>query len=265
MAQSTVAEDPGDVEGLRAGGAEIRDLMRQAHAAGARMVQFPEGAVVYPDKYVMSSGEPGTVADADWDRADWTVLREEAELIARLAGELGLWTAFGSIHPLSAPHRPHNCFYIVSDTGELVGRYDKRFLSSTELTWMYTPGKAALVFEVDGFRFGIALCIEANFPELFEEYERLDVHCVLLSMMCDDETRSLIAQSYAALYNYWVGYSVPAQYGATAPSGVVAPGGRCSRAARQRAPRDSLSSPPSDQSTRADPPAPGVTTKAVHS
>lgn len=42
VAQSTVAEDPGDVEGLRAGGAEIRDVMRQGHAAGARMVQFPE-------------------------------------------------------------------------------------------------------------------------------------------------------------------------------------------------------------------------------
>ncbi len=236
VAQSTVAEDPGDVDVVRAGGAEMRDLMRQAHEAGARMVQFPEGAVVYPNKHVMSSGKPGIVADADWDRADWKVLRGEAESIARLAGELRLGTVFGSIHPLTAPHRPHNSLYVVSEAGELVGRYDKRFFSNTELTRMYTPGTSPVVFEVDGFRFGIALCIEANFPELFAEYERLDVDCVLLSVMFDDAMRALIAQSYAALYNYWVGYSVPAQYGATAPSGVVAPGGwwlsRCQAEAR---------------------------------
>ena len=226
VAQSTVCEDPGDVAALRASGAEIRALMRQASAGGARLVQFPEGAITYPSKYVVSSGAPGTVADADWSRADWEVLREEAGAVAELAGELGLWVVFGSIHPLTPPHRPHNSLYVVSDAGELVARYDKRFLSHTELTWMYTPGRAPLVFEVDGFRFGTALCIEAHFPELFEEYERLDVHCVLVSVMVDDATRALIAQSYAALFSHWVGYSVPAQYAATVPSGIVAPGGR---------------------------------------
>ncbi|MEU0027475.1 hypothetical protein [Streptomyces sp. NPDC006335] len=33
-------------------------------------------------------------------------------------------------------------------------------------------------------------------------------------------------QAYGTLYNYWVGYSVPSQFSATVPSGVVAPGGR---------------------------------------
>ncbi|MFE4336056.1 nitrilase-related carbon-nitrogen hydrolase, partial [Streptomyces sp. NPDC056831] len=72
------------------------------------------------------------------------------------------------------PHRPHNSLYVVSDEGALAARYDKRYLSNTELSYLYTPGTAPLVFEVDGIRFGTALCIEANFPELFEQYER---HC----------------------------------------------------------------------------------------
>ena len=38
-----------------------------------------------------------------------------------------------------------------------------------------------MVFEVDRFRMGLALCIEAHFPGVFAEYERLDVDCVLLS------------------------------------------------------------------------------------
>ncbi|MFI6440814.1 carbon-nitrogen hydrolase family protein [Streptomyces sp. NPDC050759] len=143
-----------------------------------------------------------------------------------MAGELGLWVAFGAPHPLTWPHRPHNSLYVVSDTGELVGRYDMRYLSHTEVSYLYTPGTAPLVFEVDGVRFGVALCIEANFPELFAEYERLDVDWVLLSVMVYDAARAVLAQAYATLYTYWVGYAVPAQFGATAPATITAPGGR---------------------------------------
>ncbi|MFG2379165.1 carbon-nitrogen hydrolase family protein [Streptomyces sp. NPDC048504] len=207
-------------------GAEIRSLIRAASRAGARLVQFPEGAITYPGKYVMSSAGPDIVAESDWTRVDWNILRQEAEEIAALAGELGLWVAFGSIHPLTPPNRPHNSLYVVSDTGQLVTRYDKRLLSHTEATYMYTPGTDPMVFEIDGIRFGAALCIEAHFPELFAEYERLDIDCLLLSVMVDDPMRAVIAQAYAALYDYWIGYAIPAQYSATVPSGIVAPGGR---------------------------------------
>ncbi|WBP91939.1 carbon-nitrogen hydrolase family protein [Kitasatospora cathayae] len=227
VAQSTVPEDPGDQAAIRVAGEEVRALMREAAGAGARLVQFPEGALVYPDKRVVATGPDGTGVPADWSGAAWDVLREEAERIAALAGELGLWTVFGSLHPLTPPRRPHNSLYVVSDHGDLVARYDKRFLSNTELSYLYTPGRPEpTVFDVDGVRFGLAICIEANFPTLFAEYERRDVDCVLLSVMVDDPARATVAQAYGTLYNYWLGYAVPAQYAATAPSGIVAPGGR---------------------------------------
>nr|WP_267890889.1 carbon-nitrogen hydrolase family protein [Streptomyces sp. AS58] len=219
-------EDPTDRGALRAAGQEIRALMVEAAEAGARLVQFPEGAVTYPSKHVMAAGTAGELVPADWSRAAWDVLREEAESITVLAGRLGLWTVFGSIHPLTPPNRPHNSLYVVSDRGQLVARYDKRFLSHTEVSYLYSPGHQPLVVEVDGIRFGFALCIEANFPEVFAEYERLDVNCVLLSVMVDDAPRARVAQAYATLYNYWVGYSVPSQFSTTVPSGIVAPGGR---------------------------------------
>ncbi|MFF1872347.1 hypothetical protein [Kitasatospora herbaricolor] len=108
MAQSTVPEDPADVDQLRAAGREIRALMREAAAAGARLVQFPEGAIVYPGKHVVAQRPDGSMKPADWSRAEWGVLREEAVAVADLAGELRLWTVFGSLHPLTAPNRPHN-------------------------------------------------------------------------------------------------------------------------------------------------------------
>jgi predicted amidohydrolase len=225
VAQTNVPEDPADSRALRDSGAQIRSLMREAHASGATLAQFPEGAVVYPGKRVMSSGGPSTLAEADWSRANWDVIRSEAEAIASLAAELRLWTAFGSPHPLTPPRRPHNSLYIISPSGAVVTRYDKRFLSNTEVSWMYTPGTEPVVFKAEGLRFGCALCIEAHFPEIFAEYEQLNVDCMLLSVMVNDPFRPVIAQAYAALYDYWAGYSTPAQYSHSAPAGVVAPGG----------------------------------------
>ncbi|MFF2142155.1 carbon-nitrogen hydrolase family protein [Kitasatospora sp. NPDC058190] len=226
VAQSTVPEDPTEQRALRAAGQEIRALMVKAAGVGARLVQFPEGALVYPSKHVMAAGPAGSLVPADWSRAAWNVLREEADSIAALAGKLGLWTVFGSIHPLTPPNRPHNSLYVISDCGCLVARYDKRFLSDTEVSFLYSPGQQPLVFEVDGIRFGNALCIEANFPEVFAEYERMDVDCVLLSVMVDDAPRARIAQAYGTIYSYWLGYSVPAQFSTTVPAGIVGPGGR---------------------------------------
>ncbi|WP_327373070.1 hypothetical protein OG393_03515 [Streptomyces sp. NBC_01216] len=108
VAQSTVPEDPTDQGALRAAGQEIRALMVEASEAGARLVQFPEGAITYPSKHVMAAGPTGELLPADWSRAAWDVMREEAESITALAGRLGLWTVFGSLHPLTPPNRPHN-------------------------------------------------------------------------------------------------------------------------------------------------------------
>ena len=225
VAQTTVPDDPADAGALRESGAQIRALMRDAHRSGATLAQFPEGALVYPGKRVVSSAGPAVLAEADWTRADWDVMRTEAEAIAGLAGQLGLWTVFGSLHPRTPPRRPHNSLYVIAPDGAVATRYDKRFLSNTEVSWMYTPGTEPVVFEAGGLRFGCALCIEVHFPELFADYERLDADCVLVSVMVDDPVRPVIAQAYAALHNYWVGYSAPAQYSRSAPAGIVAPGG----------------------------------------
>lgn len=241
VAQTIVPEDPTDPGALRESGAQIRQLMRDAAAAGADLAQFPEGAITYPGKYVMSSAGPGTLAAADWSRVDWDVMREEAEQVAVLAGELALWTVFGSLHPLTPPRRPHNSLYVVTPAGRLIARYDKRYLSNTEVSWMYTPGTDPLTFLAGSLTFGCALCIEVNFPEVFAAYEQLDVDCMLVSVMVEDAIRPVIAQSYAALHSYWLGYSVGGQRLAPGPvDGVDArPRGRVRRLPRtdQRAVR----------------------------
>jgi len=204
--QSPVTRDP------RSNGEAVRALMRSAHQAGARLAHFPEDAM---STYPLREEETG-----------WDALLDELEKTAVLARELGLWTVVGASHRLTPPNRPHNSLYVISDKGEVAGRYDKRLCSFNEIRNYFTPGFDPLVFEVDGFRFGCAICIEINFPELFLEYGRLGVDCVLFSAHSKDPMFGAMAQGHAAANNYWLSVSIPAQFAEALPSGVIGPDGR---------------------------------------
>lgn len=209
VAQSPISTDP------RANGATIRAVMHRAAAYGARIVQFPEGALSgYPKEQIRS-----------WDDVDWAAVDAELDQVIALAGELGIWVVLGSAHRLSAPHRPHNSLYVISERGTIVDRYDKRLCSHTEINEFYSPGFSPVTFEVDGMRFGCAICIEVNFPELFAEYERAGVDCVLLSAYPVDSIFATKASVHAAINNYWVGLSAPAQTQQLFASAVFGPDG----------------------------------------
>jgi predicted amidohydrolase len=198
---------------MRENGAHLREQMTQARDAGARLVQFPE--------YALSGHPKGHITD--WAGVDWRALRDELEATAAHAGKLGLWTVLGCNHRLTPPHRPHNSLYVISDEGALIGRYDKRLCSNTEINDWYSPGFAPLVFEVDGFKFGLNICIEVAFPHLFAEYEALGVDCVLFSTSaCDARTR-IFARAHAATNCYWI--SLAATAGPGGASGLIGPDG----------------------------------------
>jgi predicted amidohydrolase len=202
---------------VHANGRTVRRLMREAAAGQARLVQFPEG---------MLSGYPKEQF-TEWDQVDWAAVHDELAQVIVLAARLQLWVVLGSAHPLSAPNRPHNSLYVISDQGEVVDRYDKRFCSHTEITRFYSPGFEPVVFNIDGIRFGCALCIEINFPEVFSEYERLGVDCVLLSAYpgTADATFSTKSQAHAAINANWVALSAPAQTAALTSCELVGPDG----------------------------------------
>ena len=207
--QPSASADP------RANGAEARRMLREAAVAGARLTHFPEG---FLSGYAVEDV-------ATWDDVDWAVVRDELEEVAALAGELGTWVVLGSAHPLTPPHRPHNSLYVISDEGRLVDRYDKRKCSHTEVTRFYTPGFEPLVVDVDGFRFGTAICLEVNFPDLFADYGRRGVDCLLLSAYPVDAIFATKARSHAAIHNYWLSLSVPAQTTHLFHSGLIGPHG----------------------------------------
>jgi predicted amidohydrolase len=203
-AQTPVCRDPCE------NGVVIRAQMREASDKGARLVQFTEGAL---SGYALN----------DQERTEWERVGSELEQVTSLARELKLWTVLGSGHRLDG-RRPYNSLYVISDAGEIAARYDKRLCSHNEIYNFFSPGFQPCVFEADEFRFGLTLCLEVCFPELFMEYERLGVDCVLLSAHSGDPMFGVMAQGHAAANCYWMSVSTPARAGAL-PTGAIGPDG----------------------------------------
>ena len=228
VAQTEVSSEVATADVLADASARVRCQMAQAAHAGARLIHFPEGTLTHPSKRLISRQRP-QIGEADWTKLNWDALHDELAAIARTAASLRIWTVVGAPHRLSAGRRPHNSLYVFSDHGGLVTRYDKRRLSTTEIAYMYTPGTDAVVFDIDGFRFGSALCLEILFPELFVEYAAMDVDAVLVSS-APSPAFGLLAHSHAIMNAVSVSLAVAAGLDTgVAPSGICAPQGWLAR------------------------------------
>ena len=154
---------------LQAQGDRIVDAVARSAEGGARIALFPENALASPHKRHVSRSAP-EIDEADWTKVDWDVLRLQLARIADAARRHQIAVVVGAVHDLGEGRRPHNCLYVISDTGRLVTRYDKRRLSTTEITYMYTPGTEALLVELAGLRIGLVIGLEVLFPDLFTAY-----------------------------------------------------------------------------------------------
>ena len=208
-AQSFISKD------VRENGKEIRVLMTKAAHLGARVVNFPEGAM---SGYVKAQ-------IWDWQDVDWELLQNELDATRQLAKKLGIWVALGSNHRLSPPNRPHNSIYIISDEGKIIDRYDKKWCSYTETNDWYTPGNSLTTFEVDGWTFGCAICVEIQFPEHFLAYGVKGIDCMLYSVYKDSPMFGVQAQAYAATNNYWFSISNACQQTKELQSQMIGPNG----------------------------------------
>ena len=194
---------------IEANGAHIRGLLDDAAAQGARLALFPEGAL---SGYVKTQVR-------DWADLDWAMLERELAAVSAHARRLGMLALVGSAHALSG-RRPHNSLFALPDGP----RYDKRRLSHTEVTGWYTPGLDPMTIEQAGFAFGMTICIEVQFPELYAAYEALGVDCVLHATYGLGPVGDVILRSHAATNCLWLAVATPAN-AAELASGIIGPDG----------------------------------------
>jgi predicted amidohydrolase len=93
---------------------------------------------------------------------------------------------------------------VISRTGEIVDRYDKRFCSgdadgdSGDLAH-YTPGDHLCVWEINAISCGALLCYDYRYPELSREYKRRGVDLMFHSFHAANASAEQIATIGAAI------------------------------------------------------------------
>ncbi len=131
---------------------KVRQLMSEATAKGARIVCFPEA---YLPGLRGVDFEVPPYARADQERA----LRE----VAQWAREFAVATILGLERITDAGRQI--AAYVIDSGGRVQGCQTKTQLAPSE-DRIYIPGEGRRLFEIEGLKFGIAICHEGwRYPE----------------------------------------------------------------------------------------------------
>ena len=148
----------------------IMDQMEESNTQGASLAHFPECAL---------SGYPG-VDLKTMDGFQWGMLHRYTDSITLLARKLDMWVILGSIHELSDTIKPLNSLYVISPSGKIIDRYDKRFCTKGDLKF-FSAGNHFVMFNIHGIKCGLLICFDVRFPELYREYKKQDVELIFQS------------------------------------------------------------------------------------
>ena len=149
----------------------IRQYMKKAAQAGAHLLHTSETCL---------SGYAGSnftsFEDFDWER-----LRAETARLREYAAALHLWLVLGSTHFLDEKTKPTNCLYLIDPQGEIADRYDKCMCTLNDQKY-YSAGKHLVTRTLMGVNFGLAICYDVCYPQIYAAYRELGVELMLHSM-----------------------------------------------------------------------------------
>lgn len=86
----------------------------------------------------------------------------------QLAAQYGVNIISGFLEKNSTD-RPYNTTFVVNKQGELVGKYRKNHLySESKEINLYSRGEGVSLFDLDGWKCGMGICMDMRYPRLFE-------------------------------------------------------------------------------------------------
>ncbi len=140
--------------------------VRDAAAKGATYVQTPEMTGISQKNRKGLFGEIG-------DEASDAMVA----LASSLAKELGIWLHIGSHAIALSPEKAANRAFVFAPDGLCISRYDKIHMFDVDLdngeSWreskVYEPGKVGNTVEINGGIFGLSICYDVRFPNLYRE------------------------------------------------------------------------------------------------
>jgi len=149
---------------LAANLAAVTDMTREAARDGARLVLTPEYAL-------MMDGSGRVMRERALEPDGGSTLRE----LQALAKELSVWLLAGSLTVRTETDRIANRSVLISAEGALVASYDKIHMFDVTLpdgkvireSSAYCPGDRAVIAETPWGKFGLSVCYDLRFPQLY--------------------------------------------------------------------------------------------------
>ena len=136
----------------------IKDGIETASKAGARLIALPECALSsYPPYHTENEIDTARIADLNSEVCD-------------LAKTNKIWVVLGTI--VKSAEGLLNSALVITDTGEIAGRYDKLHLFPGD-SQFFTSGNEIPIFSIDGVKFGVTICYDLRFPEPFRYLREL--------------------------------------------------------------------------------------------
>ena len=150
----------GDVE---ANLAHFAKLIEQAQSKGARLVCFPELALVSysTHKDVLKSAEP--------------IPGETTKRLEAIAKRLDVYISVGMAERDGEQH--HIAHVLVGPDGYL-GKYRKFHPTGGEQACGFAPGNSFPTWDIDGFRFGILICFDGRHQDTLEAMKKAHVDII---------------------------------------------------------------------------------------
>lgn len=160
----------------------LRDADRLARQA---VNQDGSKLVVFPEHFDWAGGTPlDKVAAGEAERDGPTY-----EMCRRLAIDCGIYVHSGSFYESTpAGDRVYNTSVVFDPRGQELGRYRKIHLFDIQTpdglrygeSEAVAPGTATTVVQIEGLKFGLAVCYDLRFPELFQQLARDGAEVIVL-------------------------------------------------------------------------------------
>lgn len=167
---------------------QVEKLAKQAAAQQAEIICFPES---YLPGYPLIEYQIAKSTAAE--------LRMALDKVRAIARENGI----AIIIPMDwyADDQLFNVAYVISKTGEKLGYQTKNQLDPTEdNTW--TPGTSRHLFEVNGLKFGIAICHEGfRYPESVRWAARRGAHIVFHPHLTGSDAEGRLPVTWGSMDN----------------------------------------------------------------
>jgi len=160
---------------------EIQQQQHLSQGSVIRFVFFPEG--------VDSLGAPKELAFQLADE-DFRVQGKNTRIskYQELAKQYGLWLSLGGFHQKADSERIYNTHVIIDDKGEIVSTYAKIHLFDVHIpngpilteSKAVKPGADVVTCDTPFGRFGLTICYDLRFPELYSTLVKKGCHIILI-------------------------------------------------------------------------------------